>query len=56
MPFTNIIFCLGCPNTGFYYGIDCCSNVNCQYCRMDTGTCLECKPGYIGDKCDIGDV
>lgn len=56
MPLIIIILCLGCPNTGFYYGIDCCSNVNCQYCHMDTGTCLECKPGYIGDKCDKGDV
>lgn len=45
---------VGCPNTGLYYGADCCSNVNCQYCYMETGTCLDCKPGYKGDMCESG--
>ncbi|XP_052711963.1 protein draper-like [Crassostrea angulata] len=43
----------GCPNTGLYYGADCCSNVNCRYCYMETGTCLDCKPGYKGDMCEL---
>lgn len=37
-----------------YYGTDCCSNVNCRYCYMEMGTCLDCKSGYKGDMCELG--
>lgn len=49
-----LVVFLGCPNTGLYYGADCCSNINCRYCYMETGTCLDCKPGYKDERCQSG--
>uniref|UniRef100_A0A8W8P078 Uncharacterized protein n=1 Tax=Magallana gigas TaxID=29159 RepID=A0A8W8P078_MAGGI len=46
---------LRCPATG-YFGSNCsvpCSNVNCQYCHIEVGTCLGCKPGYKGHRCEM---
>ncbi|XP_052693904.1 multiple epidermal growth factor-like domains protein 11 [Crassostrea angulata] len=45
----------GCPATG-YFGSNCsvpCSDVNCQYCHIETGTCQGCKPGYKGHRCEM---
>ncbi|XP_052691406.1 cell death abnormality protein 1-like [Crassostrea angulata] len=45
----------GCPATG-YFGSNCsvpCTDVNCQYCHIETGTCQGCKPGYKGHRCEI---
>ncbi|XP_061194995.1 multiple epidermal growth factor-like domains protein 11 [Saccostrea echinata] len=46
----------GCSKTG-YYGPDCshpCPD-NClhQYCHIETGACLGCKPGYQGHHCEL---
>ncbi|XP_062573096.1 cell death abnormality protein 1-like, partial [Saccostrea cucullata] len=43
----------GCPEPG-YYGDACsirCPYLNCGYCHIETGQCLECKPGYQGNQC-----
>ncbi|XP_052692805.1 multiple epidermal growth factor-like domains protein 11 isoform X1 [Crassostrea angulata] len=45
----------GCPATG-YFGSNCsvpCSDVNCQYCHIESGTCQGCKPGYKGHRCEM---
>uniref|UniRef100_A0A8W8NUI8 Uncharacterized protein n=1 Tax=Magallana gigas TaxID=29159 RepID=A0A8W8NUI8_MAGGI len=47
-----------CPATG-YFGSNCsvpCTDVNCQYCHIETGTCQGCKPGYKGHRCEIRDL
>ncbi|XP_062566844.1 multiple epidermal growth factor-like domains protein 10 [Saccostrea cucullata] len=44
----------GCPTSG-YFGPDCSlrCHTNCQeYCNIETGVCLGCKPGYVGQYCD----
>eukprot|EP00105_Crassostrea_gigas_P042676 XP_019926824.1 PREDICTED: uncharacterized protein LOC109619944 [Crassostrea gigas] len=46
----------GCPETGFY-GSNCsipCPDVNCQYCHIETGYSQCCKPGYQGQRCELG--
>lgn len=54
--FENILFFEGCPITGCYgsYNSLPCPDVNCQYCHKDTGTCQVCKPGYEGQRCELG--
>ena len=46
-----------CPSPG-YYGDNCSTECpqNCQdgYCDNEEGTCLACKPGFIGPRCDLG--
>nr|XP_034316168.1 scavenger receptor class F member 2-like [Crassostrea gigas] len=45
----------GCTATG-YFGSNCsvpCSDVNCQYCHIETGTCQGCKTGYKGHRCEM---
>ncbi|XP_065934347.1 uncharacterized protein [Magallana gigas] len=45
----------GCTATG-YFGYNCsvpCSDVNCQYCHIETGTCQGCKTGYKGHRCEM---
>ncbi|XP_078327339.1 uncharacterized protein LOC111113019 isoform X1 [Crassostrea virginica] len=45
----------GCPVPGVY-GTNCsisCSDVNCRYCHIETGTCQGCKPGYEGHRCEL---
>lgn len=45
----------GCPKLG-YFGQNCsvpCPDVNCQYCHVETGTCLGCKPGFKGQRCEL---
>ena len=47
-------FVSGCPTPGFY-GWNCsipCPDRNCRYCRIDTGACQSCKPGYQGHRCE----
>nr|XP_022305574.1 receptor-type tyrosine-protein phosphatase alpha-like isoform X2 [Crassostrea virginica] len=44
----------GCPTTR-HYGPNCSISCpeNClSYCHIETGTCLGCKPGYQGDRCE----
>ncbi|XP_078327835.1 uncharacterized protein LOC144623310 [Crassostrea virginica] len=45
-----------CPSPG-YYGENCSTECpqNCQdgYCDSEEGTCLACKPGFIGPRCDL---
>nr|XP_011417469.2 multiple epidermal growth factor-like domains protein 10 [Crassostrea gigas] len=43
----------GCPTSGYYNGSDCCPDVNCQYCHIETGTCQGCGPGYRGRRCEL---
>lgn len=44
----------GCPATGCYGSNN--SNpfpdVNCKYCHKETGVCMECQPGYNGQRCE----
>nr|XP_022308537.1 receptor-type tyrosine-protein phosphatase T-like isoform X2 [Crassostrea virginica] len=45
----------GCPIPGFY-GLSCnktCTDPNCRYCNIETGTCQGCKPGYQGHRCEL---
>ncbi|XP_052680321.1 multiple epidermal growth factor-like domains protein 10 [Crassostrea angulata] len=49
------VYVEGCPATG-YFGSNCsvpCLDVNCQYCHIETGTCLGCKDGYKGHRCEL---
>lgn len=51
-------FISGCPKLG-YFGQNCsvpCPDVNCQYCHVETGTCLGCKPGFKGQRCELGNI
>nr|XP_022304636.1 multiple epidermal growth factor-like domains protein 10 isoform X2 [Crassostrea virginica] len=45
----------GCPTPG-QNGPDCsttCPDSNCRYCHNETGSCLRCKPGYHGHRCEL---
>lgn len=37
---------VGCPTDGYLLGPECCPFDKCQVCNLETGTCLECQPGY----------
>lgn len=47
---------LGCPATGCYGSNNSnpCPDVNCKYCHKETGVCMECQPGYNGQRCEQG--
>lgn len=45
-----------CPKVGYYNGSECCPSEKCQNCNLDTWTCLECKPGYQGLRCELGNI
>lgn len=42
----------GCPIVDNLYGADCCPDVNCQKCHMETDICVECEPGFGGHQCE----
>uniref|UniRef100_A0A8W8M7E4 Laminin EGF-like domain-containing protein n=1 Tax=Magallana gigas TaxID=29159 RepID=A0A8W8M7E4_MAGGI len=42
----------GCPTVGYYNGPECCPSDECRRCNLETGTCLECQPGYKGPQCE----
>nr|XP_022308762.1 uncharacterized protein LOC111114650 isoform X3 [Crassostrea virginica] len=45
----------GCLTPG-QNGPDCsttCPDSNCRYCHNETGSCLRCKPGYHGHRCEL---
>lgn len=44
----------GCPTSGYYNGSDCCPDVNCQYCHIETGICQDYKPEYQCHRCELG--
>lgn len=45
----------GCPIVDNLYGADCCPDVNCQKCHMETDICVECESGFEGHQCEQGD-
>ncbi|XP_078330391.1 uncharacterized protein LOC144624460 [Crassostrea virginica] len=45
-----------CPSPGYYgdnCSLDCPQNCQDGYCDSVEGTCLACKPGFIGPRCDM---
>ncbi|XP_061190073.1 protein draper-like [Saccostrea echinata] len=44
----------GCPTSGLFGpNCDLRCHTNCQeYCNIETGVCLGCKPGYVGQYCE----
>lgn len=53
---SNQTYFSGCSIVDKFYGADCCPDVNCLKCHMENGTCVECDPGFQGDRCEQGDV
>lgn len=51
---SNQTYFSGCSIVGKFYGADCCPDVNCLKCHMENGTCVECDPGFQGDRCEQG--
>lgn len=51
---SNQTYFSGCSIVGKFYGADCCPDVNCLKCNMENGTCVECDPGFQGDRCEQG--
>lgn len=45
----------GCQSPWFY-GSNCftCPDINWQYCHIETGYSQCCKPGYQGQRCELG--
>ncbi|XP_078330403.1 uncharacterized protein LOC111112506 [Crassostrea virginica] len=45
----------GCPSPGYYWkncSLECPQNCQGGYCDSVEGTCLDCKPEYIGCRCN----
>ncbi|XP_078330346.1 uncharacterized protein LOC111112509 [Crassostrea virginica] len=58
--YTDIVLCevevYDCPSPGYYgekCSLDCPQNCQDVYCDSVEGTCLACKPGFIGPRCDM---
>lgn len=48
---------IGCEKSGLYGSnceIPCPSNCRDSSCHIQNGTCIQCKPGWLGLYCDIG--
>lgn len=48
---------IGCEKPGLYGSnceIPCPSNCRDSSCHIQNGTCIQCKPGWLGMYCDIG--
>lgn len=51
---SNTFVC--CPTVGYYNGSECCPSDKCRSCNLETETCLECQPGFIGLQCEQGNI
>ena len=52
-----LLYLTGCPspeNYGKNCSLKCPQNCQDGYCDIVEGTCLACKPGFLGPRCDLG--